>query len=335
MISRHSLNTIWLRGMIAALVSLVLAATIAAAPWIGVYTQQIDPDLAEAFDLATSEGVVIIEVIKDSPADKAGLQKKDIILKADGRGITEPGHLAEIVGEFTSGEMLEVEYIRDGKELHTEIEVGRRPADNKRSFDSNRFNIAPGTSGQTFRDFGKPPSYIGVGVQDLSEQLGEYFGVENGAGVLITEVFADSPAETVGLKAGDVIIRVDNESVARTSELQDVISNTAAGETVDIEFLRHGNKQTVTVKVAEDTSGLNAFSWPGNMPSVDPRGQFRRFKTMFFGDNDARFDVDEYRQSMREFDEQMNRHKKEMDLLREETRRLKMELRELKQKIDK
>lgn len=289
--------------------------------WIGVYTQTIDEDLREAFDLDIDEGVVIVDVVDDSPADDAGLRRKDIIVKFNGQSVVDSDDLADFVEELEAGAEAELVIIRKGKEKTIEVEVGES-SDFKwygtRSGSSLRmpkiitrgYNFSMGTHG-----------YIGVAIQNLSEQLGDYFGIENGEGVLVTEVFEDSPAEKAGLKAGDVIVSVDGESVAETDELQEIISETEEGDQVAVDYIRKGAKGQVNIEVTEDDFGMSNFTIPDlNIQIPDLSGLKHLDHFYFSDDDDEYFDVEEYRE--------------EMQQLKEELKELGKELREIKSKLD-
>ncbi len=105
---------------------------------------------------------------------------------------------------------------------------------------------------------------IGVGVSDLTKQLGNYFGVADGKGVLINNVNENSPAAKAGLKAGDVIVEVEGKAVSNTMELIRGISEKKEGE-VTLTILRDRNRQTVKVtpeKMKEGDSTFRTFGQP-------------------------------------------------------------------------
>ena len=151
--------------------------------WIGVYTQTIDQDLQDAFDLEGDQGVVVVDVVDDSPADEAGLRRKDIIIKFNGHDIVEGDELADYVSDMKVGDKAEIVILRNGREKVLEVEVGQRPQYEQPGSRSGSFFSIPKiiTHGNSFSSDGS--GYIGVSIQDLSDQLGEYFGVEAGEGL--------------------------------------------------------------------------------------------------------------------------------------------------------
>jgi serine protease Do len=221
--------------------------------YLGVYVQDIDRDIKEAMDLESKRGVLIRDVVEDSPADQAGIEQEDIILEFGGKKVRNSSHFTKLVKESSPGEEVAVTIIRDGNEKILSITMGERLKD--------EFLLGLGPEyflGKTNKF--KPYSYsftyfsgsrIGIKVQDLTEQLGNYFGVEEGEGVLITEVEEDMPAYKAGVKAGDVIVGVDAEKVEDTEDLMEVISEKEEGEKVGIKVIRNRKPESFEVEVKE------------------------------------------------------------------------------------
>jgi hypothetical protein len=211
---------------------------------------------------------------------------------------------------------------RNGNEKTTTLEIGKKPRSMSYSFYGNNVTLSPITGSFSI---GRG-SYIGVAIQDLNDQLGEYFGVNDGEGVLVTEVFEDSPAEEAGIKAGDVIIKADGQEVAETSELKEIIRDKEEGDELELTYLRQGSPQTAKVTVEEDHSGMNAFVWP-TPPAVPAPPAVPKLKGNWLFDNDnSYFDVDEYRDSMKEYKESMKELKEEMQEMQKELETIKKKL---------
>lgn len=290
--------------------------------WIGVATQSIDKELQEAFNLDRGDGIVIIEVVPDSPADDAGLHRRDIIISFNGKKVASPKELADLVQAAHAGDKMDIVLDRRGTEKKVTVEIGNRPE--KRQLRIKTYSDRP-TRRNIERQFvfsTMSDSYIGAAIQDLNEQLGNYFGVKSGEGVLITEVADDSPAKKAGLLAGDVIISVDGKQVKETDDLTNVISEKKEGDKVTIGYLRKGNKAEVPVEVAEGENDLRAFA----VPSMGSMGMnFPDFKWFRSGAGDDEEEIiteddrDDFRQSMDEM-------KKQMEELRQQIKELKLKL---------
>jgi len=93
--------------------------------------------------------------------------------------------------------------------------------------------------------------WLGVGIQDLSEELSEYYGIKEGKGVLVTEVFPGDPADEAGIKPKDIVLSVNGKKVENTRELSKLIADTSVGDTVNIKVLRNGIEKKIGVKIVK------------------------------------------------------------------------------------
>jgi len=299
--------------------------------WLGIYTQTVDKDLMEAFDLDVDYGVVVKMVLSDSPAEKAGLHQGDIILKFENEKLIDSDDLVNLVGNYESGDDVEIVLIRDGEKKTLTVELGDRSdydnygkaLDNYNNTYSTIDKNKPNSYSWNYR-FDKSTysdTYIGIGLENLNSQLGEYFGVQNGKGALITEVMEDSPAQKAGLKAGDVIIEVDNDEVDDLADVQDAVGEADEGDEIEVAILRNKKKIELTLEVVE--SPEHFYSAPNIvLPDIDDDFLFiPRMKGLFRGNFDDDFfdarDMEEWRENL----------EKEMKELRKELKELKENLR--------
>jgi len=283
--------------------------------WLGVYMQDIDKELAEAFDLETEDGVLVDDVIDDSPADEAGIRRGDVITGIGESEVNKPQDLKDAVRALEPGDEVTIHVFRDGEKKGFSVELGSdKLTEYHLDFDSPHGTWHDRSGNRFFGTIfmGDEGGYLGVSTIELSDQLAEYFSVDDG--VLVSEVESDSPAEKAGLKAGDIITAVDDNEIDSPSRLREAIRKHSEGDEVLIAVVRKGDKQEFTAKLDETTDsntfGNNQFFQQfHNMPGMD---QFRMFK----------FDTDE------DFD------REDMDDIREELQNLKKELNELREKLD-
>ena len=207
--------------------------------WLGIYIQELTPSLREALKLGDRKGLIITEVVEDSPADEAGLQEEDVILEFDGKKVEKVREFTRLVRRTPPGTRVKLLIFRDGKEKEIEVEIGRS---RKRDVDVFVF----GDKGLRIY-FGHPR--LGVRVHDLNADLAEYFHVDENEGVLILEVQEDSPAEDAGLKPGDVITKIDDEKISDVEDLNETLGEYEEGDLVTVEFVRKGKRQTVEVEL--------------------------------------------------------------------------------------
>jgi serine protease Do len=111
--------------------------------------------------------------------------------------------------------------------------------------------------------------WLGVGIQDLSTELKQYYGVEGDGGVLITQVFEDDPADKGGIKPNDIIVEINGKTVTSARELSSIIANTEIGKKTTIKFLRNGEQKTVQVELAKRDDDRMVAKGPGQESNDD------------------------------------------------------------------
>jgi C-terminal processing protease CtpA/Prc len=210
--------------------------------WIGVYVQDMDADLRRYLDLEERYGVLINDVADDSPAEEAGLREEDVIIRFDGKRIRNSKDLSRAVGRKEPGEKVKLEIIRDSEKKKITLRIAEKP----RGFYS-RYGKTPRTFYGPFKGYRRP--WLGIRMTDLNKDLAQYFKVDKKEGVLILSVEEDSPAENSGLKAGDIITRMDGEKIQVSEDVKDIIEEKEVGDEIEIKIIRKGNKQTLKAKL--------------------------------------------------------------------------------------
>ncbi|MFH2055559.1 MAG: PDZ domain-containing protein [bacterium] len=231
--------------LLALTLSLVLAAfgvAQAETPWLGIYMQNITDELAEAFDLSVTNGVLINNVVYGSPAQKAGIERGDVILAWGDQKIRDTDRLSDLVADSKVGDKVDLLVLRDGKEKDIAVEIAEQQWPHYTINNSDKFLTAFD---------GAFNGGIGVSIQALTGDLGEYFGVADGAGALITEVHEDTPAAKAGLKAGDVIVAVDGHKVETPSDVRELLAEHEEGEQAELTVVRERQEQTFAVEVED------------------------------------------------------------------------------------
>ncbi|MCL6505998.1 MAG: PDZ domain-containing protein [Bryobacteraceae bacterium] len=230
--------------------------------FLGVGVAEIDAERAKALKLKEERGVEITRVEPDSPADKAGLKKGDVVLEYNGQRVEGTEQFVRLVRETPPGRKVTLLISRDGQtqtvtatigatkgrafaldmeRLEREMDRVRREAEELRVFRMPDLP-SPMMSWRT--------TVLGIEAESLGEQLAEYFGVKEG--VLVRTVFKDSPAEKAGIKAGDVITKVGEDKVASPQELSRRLRQARRDQkTVALTLVRNRKEMTVTVSLAE------------------------------------------------------------------------------------
>jgi serine protease Do len=263
--------------------------------WLGVSIGQ-DED----------NNVVIADVDRDSPAFLAKLREGDRVLKIDGKPVTNPATLASEIRKRKPGQDVTLLIEREGKNLEVKVKLGEYTEEDIRREMAIKFPrlftfpVPPKVPLQhepPFRPFQwEKRKYIGVFLQETTRDLAGYFGLKDGAGLLINELTKGGPAEKAGLQVGDVIFKVDGKRVDTVAELSAVIQTKKKGDKVKIEYMRDRKAASVTVEVAEQETG-------GLVGMMD-EGYFQGLERFFEPDQ-------KWMQGLREnYDKQMKEYEK-------------------------
>jgi serine protease Do len=231
--------------------------------FLGVQAEDIDNEKAGRYGLRNARGVGITSVVKDSPAEKAGLRKDDVILRFDGENVTSVRKLNRLVSEVAPDQTVRLGISRAGSEQEVAVTIGKRKNTFAGNFD--HFKNFPNTQvwGTGDRDFTWTIGNnrrIGVSTTTLTKQLADYFGIADGQGVLVTSVSEDSPAAKAGIKAGDVITAVDGEKIDSSGDLSRAINKKKEGD-VTLTVIRNKHQQNFTLTPKESSSTI--FSQEG------------------------------------------------------------------------
>jgi serine protease Do len=219
--------------------------------FIGIYAEDINKDNMGQYGLRDTRGVGVTEVVKDSPAEKAGLRKGDVIIRFDNEAVGSVRKLNRLVSEVAPDHKITLGISRGGSEQEVAVTVGKRAgyADTGRmttprgNFPMEGFPTIESLPQGNIFSLGNGRR-IGVGTTQLTKQLADYFGVTDGKGVLITSVSDNSPAAKAGVKAGDVITAVDGEKIESSGDLSRAINNRKDGE-VTLTIVRDKSQRTI------------------------------------------------------------------------------------------
>lgn len=207
--------------------------------WLGVRIQQVTPDIAESSGLKDSSGAMVAGVNDAGPADQAKIRNGDIILKFNGQDVKEMKNLPRIVAETPIGQEVPVTLWRDGRETVVQAKVGELPDDAKLA------SLPAGSPGKP--DAGKRVDISGLGLQlaPMSDDLRNKYQLgPDQKGVVVTSVDNDGAAAQRQLKAGDVILEVQQEQVSTPEDVQK-----------RVDMVRKQNRKSVLVLV-QSSDGL-------------------------------------------------------------------------------
>jgi serine protease Do len=255
--------------------------------WLGVTPEDVSADRAKELKLSSARGVYLSDVEKDSPAEKAGLKSGDVITEFNGEKVESVAQFRRLVRETPSGRTISITVWRDGRsqtltatmgsaasqfDIHVDGDLPRvlrnftLNAPNRELLVPSQprgfsfampdaegwgFGEGQGSGNNSFVFRTSPTPMLGISAESVSGQLGTYFGAPDGEGVLVREVNTGSPAEKGGLKAGDVITKIDGDRVRTLNEMQSKLREKREAKTVQITVMRKGAEATVTVEPAK------------------------------------------------------------------------------------
>ncbi|HSJ96618.1 MAG TPA: DegQ family serine endoprotease [Myxococcota bacterium] len=176
--------------------------------WLGVVIQRVTPDLQEAMGLESTEGALVSRVDPQGPAQTAGVERGDVILRFDGKPIRSMEDLPRLVAAAPPGSTAELTVRRAGEDRTVKVELGKLD-------EGQQVAEAPGGPGGE-----EGPAAFGMRVQPLTPELAEQLSVDEAEGVVVSAVEPGSPADEAGLRRGDVILEIDQEPVASVAAFQ-------------------------------------------------------------------------------------------------------------------
>ena len=232
--------------------------------YLGVGIKEIETDRAKVLKLKEEAGVEITRVDENSPAEKAGLKSGDVILDYNGQHVEGIEQFSRLVRETPAGREVKLGVFRNGANQTIVAKIGsRRPAP-VAPFDLGNLSLRIPDIPHTF--MGWRSSLLGVEAESLDGQLAEFFGVKEG--VLVRSVVHGSAAERAGMKAGDVITRVDDSKVASSSDVTSRLRS-SRGKSVPVVVLRDHKEVTVSVTVpGDDRSEERIYAKPFGLPAL-------------------------------------------------------------------
>ncbi|SHH40470.1 Do family serine endopeptidase [Thermosipho atlanticus] len=187
--------------------------------FLGVYMQTVTPELQKALGLKVNKGVYIAQIIKNSPADKAGLKEGDVILEVEGISVTSASELASVIHNYTPGSKVKIKFDRKGKIKVIEVVLGKASKSNEDNIEAKEF--------------------IGIKVDEISNADRESYQIpENIKGVIVTE------SSNNYISKGFVIFRIaingETYNIENLKDWNEIISKVKKGDYVAIFYYYKG-----------------------------------------------------------------------------------------------
>jgi serine protease Do len=191
--------------------------------WLGVSIQPITAEIAKQFKLKDEKGALVGDVMEGSPAEKAGLQRGDIIVEMNGKEIVDPATLRNLVANIGPGKDVQLRFLRDGKMMSTTVRIAELPSD-------QQMRAAVKKSQQALH---------GVSVQNITAEIRATLDLPKRVqGVLVTDVEEGTPADSV-LQKGDVIMQINQIAIKNVKEYEAALQR-LKGQTLSLWIWRNG-----------------------------------------------------------------------------------------------
>ena len=205
--------------------------------WLGVLIQDVTHELAESFGMRRPRGALVAKVLPESPAQQAGFQVGDIVLKFNGKSVGHSSDLPPIVGGTPVGREVPVEILREGGSRTLRVMIAELPDEEELELASA---VRPGAASDR---------RLGISVRDLTAEQRKELQIEN-HGVLVREV-GQGPAARAGVRPGDVILLVNNVQVKSSEHFKELAEKLPKDKPVPILVHRQGNPLFLALKVTE------------------------------------------------------------------------------------
>ncbi|HZR27866.1 MAG TPA: PDZ domain-containing protein [Terriglobales bacterium] len=233
--------------------------------YLGIDTQDITAERVAPLKLKEERGVEVMMVDQDAPAGKAGVKEHDVILDFNGTKVEGVEQLRRLIHEVPPGRTVTLGLSRDGQPVTVEVQLADRAKAMAHAMPKMpAMPQMPSMPEITMPDFDLiiRPVRSGLQVESLTPQLGEFFGVKGGDGVLVRSVDKNSPGESAGLKAGDVIVRVETEKIANRSDWNMAVRS-HTGSKVTIGVVRDKREQNFSLTIPERSKDHSSLWTPG------------------------------------------------------------------------
>lgn len=321
--------------------------------YLGVDITDVTTERLSALKLKEEKGVEVTMVDQDAPAGKAGIKEHDVILTMNGTTVESGAQLRRMIHETPAGRVITLGLSRDGQPVTVKVQLADKhkefsmigPKSKDFHFDVPKMPVMPDIDIPSINMVVVTQSArSGLTVENITPQLGEFFGVKNGNGVLIRSVEKGSRAEKAGFHAGDVIVKVNDHPVHDTSDFTHEVRS-RSGSSVNVGVVRDKKEQNLNLPLPDRKESGDLLEEESlDEPIMNAESYFELSKVqeeiaklrpqMEMAAQDARKYAEEARNTLcsqkRKIREQAE---KQRDQFRKEQEKLKMELDRLRQEI--
>ncbi len=203
--------------------------------WLGVLIQDVNKELAESFDMEKPMGAVVLKVLDDTPAKKAGIEVGDVITHFNGRTINRSSDLPLAVGQAPIGSRVKVRIIRDGKVKNLRVKIAEIPQDEELA----ERGAAPKE---------KKSNRLNIDVIDMSREQRKRAGVDHGIRVQNVE---EGPADSAGIRAGDILLKIDGKDIKSSRQFLKIVKSLPENKWIRVLIQRGDSPRFLALKIGE------------------------------------------------------------------------------------
>jgi len=242
--------------------------------YMGVDIADVRAERLSELKLKEEKGAEITMVDEDAPAGKAGLREHDVVLSLNGTAIESAAQLRRMIKEIPPGRVVTLGISRDGQPLTFKVQLADRSKSKNWQPNAHEFDFKMPELPQ-LPDFDLPVTVViahssvrsGLMVENLTPQLGEFFGVKDGKGALVRSVEKGSRGEKAGFHAGDVIVKVNDQPVHDASDFTHALRGSAKGAAA-VTIMRDKHEQTLTLTLPEKKDSGQLFEDSFEIPDL-------------------------------------------------------------------
>ena len=203
--------------------------------WLGVQIQDVDEGMAKALRLKERNGAIISQVIKNSPAEDAGVEEQDVIIAVDGVKVADSSNLKNLISSGRPDDKTKLTVIRDGHERNLIVTLGTRPGEKELA--------------ETFRYGEKLFDVLGLQVETLKNVDGKELRADSPNGVKVVDIKKGSPAYDNNIKRGDIITEVSKSIIKNENDYESELDAFSEGDTIMLRIIRNGSPLYVAFEI--------------------------------------------------------------------------------------
>ena len=201
--------------------------------WLGVSIQDVNEGMAKALKLEDRNGAIISQVMKDSPAEDAGVKEQDVIIEVNGKKVNDSSNLKNLISSGRPNDKTKLTIIRDGREKSLTVTLGLRPGEKELT--------------ETYQYGEKRFDLLGLKVETYESEEGAFANTKEG--VRVIEIKPGSPADDGNIQRGDIIIEIGKSNISDKNDYDSKMAEYLEGDTIMLRVIRGGNPLYIAFEI--------------------------------------------------------------------------------------